>query len=97
MPDDALPQPWLDSVSSTVALVRTYLDVLGRPMRGSARITGAKHAKDGGLVVAGVPVTLSLDKGVLSANLPPGTYVLTTDLISVDNERERTEEEVTLL
>lgn len=96
VPDDALPQPWPEPIPGIVHHERVYRDVLGRPMRGSVRITGAKRAQHGELVVAAAGVTVPLVDGRLTVDLPAGTYEMDAALTSADGERVKESETVEL-
>ncbi|TYP82090.1 hypothetical protein [Blastococcus xanthinilyticus] len=95
MPADALPQPHT-TVPGLAHLERTYLDALRRPLRGSVRITGAQRAEHGGTVVTAAAVTAQVVDGTLAVELPAGTYELALSLNTVDGERVRETETVTL-
>ena len=87
MPDDAQPRPWPQPPQGTVRLRREYRDPLGRPLAGEVTITGRTRQQAGETVTAPVPVVVPLARGVLEADLPPGTYDLAVSLRSADNKR----------
>lgn len=84
MPADALP---IAPVGVGASLRRDYRDVLGRPMSGTVRITGAQRAQAGERVTAPAPVTVALVDGLLYADLPPGQYTLAASLTTIDGHR----------
>lgn len=97
MPDDALPVARPDAgIPGLVSHRRSYIDVLGRPMTGTARITGARQAIHGDAVVTSAPVTVPVEGGVLSVSLPPGEYEVSASLTSVDQEQVGVTETITL-
>lgn len=96
MPADALPQPWPQPTTGLVRLERTYRDVLGRPLRGTVRITGAQRTADGATVTVGAPVNATVTDGLLAVNLPAGTYEIVAALTTVDGERARENDTITL-
>ena len=96
MPDDALPSPWPTPLPGLVHHERRYQDVLGRPMRGSVRITGATRAQHGDLVITNAGVTVQLVDGRLSVDLPAGTYQAEATLTSPDGQRLKESETLDL-
>lgn len=87
MPVDALPEPWAVPLDGSVRLRREYRDVLGRPMRGTATITGTVKLEVGDRVVIPVSVDVELIAGVLEVDLPPDTYLVTAALWTADGAR----------
>jgi hypothetical protein len=87
MPADALPQPWVVPLEGSVRLRREYRDVLGRPLRGTATITGTVEREAGGRVVIPASVEAELVDGVLEVYLPPDTYLVTADLRTANGAR----------
>lgn len=96
MPADALPQPWPAPLPGLVHLERLYRDVLGRPMRGTVLITGARRAVHGQTVVTDAGVTVALVGGRLAVDLPAGSYDLDVTLTSPDGQRVKETETVEL-
>jgi len=77
-----------DHLRGDALLERLYCDVLGRPMRGSAEITGQERAAHGDLIMAPAAVTVHLDDaGRLAVDLPAGTYRITAALTAGDGAR----------
>jgi len=79
MPADALPvnSDPTAAPTSRVLLRRDYRDVLERPLRGTVTIQPAD----------GPSVTVELVDGLLSRDLPPGTYTVTASLRTADGVR----------
>lgn len=93
MPADALP---IAPVGVGASLRRDYRDVLGRPMSGTVRITGAQRAQAGEAVTVPAAVNADVPAGVLDVALPPGTYTLAAALTTVDGNRADDTETVEL-
>lgn len=87
MPADALPEPWAVPLDGSVRLRREYRDVLGRPMRGTATITGTARQEAGQQVVIPASVDVELVAGVLEVDLPPDTYLVTASLWTASGSR----------
>lgn len=77
-------------------LRRMYRDPLGRPMTGTATITGSARFADAEHVVLPAPVKVEIVDGLLAAYLSPGTYDVSAVLVSADGSRISDQETVTL-
>jgi hypothetical protein len=86
MPDAALPIPRDAGLTGTVPLRREYRDVLGRPLAGSATVTGSTRLEDGDTVVPPVSVTVDIPAGVLELYLPPDIYTVVATLRTRDRQ-----------
>lgn len=96
MPADALPVPHPQSLAGTVNYRRSYLDTLGRPMRGDVTLTGSARSASGDAVVVPAPVAVPLVDGVLDVNLPPDVYRVVANLRTADGARVTDSDTVTL-
>lgn len=94
MPSPALPIPI--NPTNRVRLFRIYTDLSGRPLSGRVTVTGTTHTRTGDAVVLASPTVIDLVDGTLSVMLPPDTYDLTADLLSVDRVESTHLETVTL-
>jgi hypothetical protein len=99
MPADALPIPTTASSAGLPGAVthrREYRDPLGRPMTGTATITGGTRTADGHTIVVPVAVPRPVVGGVLEVELPPGEYRIVAALRTVDGKRISDTHKVTL-
>lgn len=96
MPADALPIPQPVRLPGSVHYRREYRDILGRPLSGSATITGTARTDTGGAVTVPAAVTVELVGGVLEVDLPPDAYTIAAALRTVDGVRATDTDEVTL-
>lgn len=80
MPDPALPIPPAPERAAS-RLVRSYRDPLGRPLTGAVSLLPLEQA-DGQYVAVTVPIELV--DGTATADLPPGTYLLSGILRTAD-------------
>lgn len=87
MPVDAPTSEPTAPMKGTVRLLREYLDVLGRPLTGTATITGQARTEDGGRIVLPLPVEVDIVNGVLDVYLPPDTYLVEATLRTVEQAR----------
>lgn len=94
------PQPYpgdlIEPLPGLVHYRREYRDILGRPMRGKATITGQARTEAGGAVIVPATVAVGLINGVLEADLPPDTYTIAAALHTADGKRASDTETVTL-
>lgn len=96
MPADARPVAAAQPLPGAVPLRRLYVDALGRPMSGRARISGVERVKVGSTVIAPAPVNAEVVNGTLAVELPPGRYTVSAALTTVDGNRVDDTETVTL-
>jgi len=96
MPDPALPQPWPEALPGRVAYRRVYRDALGRPMTGTATLTGKRGGRVGAIVVPPVTVTVQIVGGLLHVDLLPDHYTLTAALRTADGAKVTDRDEFTV-
>lgn len=79
-----------------IRLVRQFHDLAGQALIGAVVVTGSATTRMGSSVVVEKATRLPLVDGVLDVMLPPDTYQLVGDFVSVDRVQSEYAETVTL-